>query len=269
LKIIQKYIGVLLLGFLFSATSTPTSSAEYSVQDLIREIPEFEAILVGLKANLPKAEKDFEQLKETALLQWGTYDPTEIYNILAADEVPGVPKSWVTYKSRFNRLIDDITWYKNSISNYEVEIPRMKALLQQLLTPTPTPIPVPTPTPIIVPIPTPNPTPTVTPSPTPEFKFDYVESHQNLKSEISALIKKYPSQKKNLTLYLQKLEKLDPTNESNSTSIEKNLIAIRSKIEVIETIVDQNAKTLNCVNGKKTLKVRDLNPKCPSGYKKR
>jgi hypothetical protein len=82
-------------------------------------------------------------------------------------------------------------------------------------------------------------------------------------------MKKYPSQKKNLTLYIKKLETLDPTNANNSASIEKNLITMRSKIEVIESIVDQNARTLNCVSGKKTLKVRDLNPKCPSGYKKK
>jgi hypothetical protein len=269
LRHIQKYVVALLVGCFLSITSLQTSSADYSVQDLIREIPEFEATLVTLKSNLPKAEKEFAQFKESALLQWGTYDPTEIYNILAADEVPGVPKSWVTYKNRFNRLNDDISWYKNSISNYEAEIPRMKALLQQLLTPTPTPIPipVPTPTPIIVPTPTPLPIPT--PTPTPQFKFDYVESHQNLKSDISALIKKYPSQKKNLSLYLNKLEKIDPTNASNSVSIENNLIDIRSKIEVIESIVIQNARSINCVSGKKTLKVRDLNPKCPSGYKKR
>jgi hypothetical protein len=260
LRVIKASVVVLLASLFISLLSPHSSFAAYTAEDLIREIPEFEETLAILILKLPIEEKRLIEIKMSARNQWGSDDPVEIYQLLSNDATPGVPKGYINYRDNLVKINSSILWLKNQIAIYQIEIPKMKAELERLKAVAV--LPTPTPTPTLTPTPTPTPTPIA------QFQIDYVESHKNLKSEISTLIKRYPSQKKNLAVYLKMLDIINPSDLNGSISIEKNLNDIRSKIEVIESIINQNARTITCVKAKKILKVRDLNPKCPTGYKK-
>jgi hypothetical protein len=55
----------------------------------------------------------------------------------------------------------------------------------------------------------------------------------------------------------------------NISTVELNLAGIESKLDAMKSIYSKIARTITCTKGKKSLKVLDVNPKCPAGYKKK
>ena len=92
-------------------------------------------------------------------------------------------------------------------------------------------------------------------------------TYTRLYSEINSLIRKYPSRKSELNLYLNKIFPFEVINETNIATAELNLAGIASKIISISSTYKKIARTLNCSKGNKTVKVTDVKPACPAGYK--
>ena len=89
-----------------------------------------------------------------------------------------------------------------------------------------------------------------------------------LNLEIDNLIKKYPSKKAELDLYKNKIAIFERIDQKNTVqSAELNLAGIASKIASISATNKKIARTIICTKGNKTLKVTDVKPVCPSGYK--
>jgi len=90
-----------------------------------------------------------------------------------------------------------------------------------------------------------------------------------INSEIDSLIKKYPSQKDYLIGHKKKLTPFETLDQKNIATAEQNLLSMTSKITSIKATYIRIAKAINCVQGKKTLKVVDIKPACPVGFKKK
>jgi hypothetical protein len=88
-------------------------------------------------------------------------------------------------------------------------------------------------------------------------------------SEIDLLMRKYPSQKSNLILYKNKAALFETIDERNLVTAEVNLLGITSKIVSISSTYRKIAISINCSKGNRILKVIDVKPVCPAGYKKR
>lgn len=87
------------------------------------------------------------------------------------------------------------------------------------------------------------------------------------KLEIDELMNKYPSMKSELTLYKNKASLFDQLNEKNLGTAELNLAGLTSKLTSIKLTYVKIARGITCVKGKKTLKIVDVKPMCPAGYK--
>jgi hypothetical protein len=90
-----------------------------------------------------------------------------------------------------------------------------------------------------------------------------------LDAEVDSLMKKYPSMKTELNLYKKKIALFDEINEKNIGTAELNLAGITSKIVSIKATYIKIARSLTCIKGSKTVKVVDVKPVCPKGYKKK
>jgi hypothetical protein len=91
-----------------------------------------------------------------------------------------------------------------------------------------------------------------------------------LNLEIDNLIKKYPSQKAELDLYKNKIALFERIDQKNTVqSAELNLAGIASKIASISATYKKIARTIICAKGTRTVKVTDVKPACPVGYKKK
>ena len=91
--------------------------------------------------------------------------------------------------------------------------------------------------------------------------------YSELSLEIDTLIKKYPSKTSEIELYKKKITLFERIDENNIANVEKNLAGIESKIVAMKLLYSKIARTITCTKEKKSLKVLDVNPKCPAGYK--
>lgn len=87
--------------------------------------------------------------------------------------------------------------------------------------------------------------------------------------EIDSLIKLYPSKKTELILYKNKLALFESINQSNVPTAEVNLKGLATKIEMLKKLYPKLSKSITCTKGKKAVKVKDVKPVCPVGYKKK
>jgi hypothetical protein len=92
-------------------------------------------------------------------------------------------------------------------------------------------------------------------------------SFKRLNSQIDSLIRKYPSQKPNLILYKNKAALFENIDQRNIATAEVNLLGISSKITGISALYKKLARTVTCTKGIRTLKVTDVNPACPTGFR--
>ena len=90
-----------------------------------------------------------------------------------------------------------------------------------------------------------------------------------LSLEIESLIKKYPSKKSEIELYKKKIALFEKIDQANISTVELNLAGIESKLVAMRSIYSKIATTITCTKGKKSLKVVDVKPKCPAGYRKK
>ena len=90
-----------------------------------------------------------------------------------------------------------------------------------------------------------------------------------LSLEIESLIKKYPSKKSEIELYKKKIALFERIDQANISTVELNLAGIESKLVAMRSIYSKITRTITCTKGTKSLKVFDVNPKCPTGYKKK
>jgi predicted nucleic acid-binding Zn-ribbon protein len=90
-----------------------------------------------------------------------------------------------------------------------------------------------------------------------------------LSLEIESLLKRYPSKKSEIELYKKKITLFERIDQVNISTVELNLAGIESKLDAMKSIYSKIARTITCTKGKKSLKVLDVNPKCPAGYKKK
>ena len=101
-----------------------------------------------------------------------------------------------------------------------------------------------------------------------EFRITSAKSkYSGLSIEIDTLMKKYPSKASEIELYKRKIALFERIDETNIANVEKNLAGIESKIVAMRSIYSKIARTITCTKEKKSLKVLDVNPKCPAGYK--
>ena len=91
--------------------------------------------------------------------------------------------------------------------------------------------------------------------------------YSGLSLQIESLLKKYPSKKSEIELYKKKIALFERIDQANISTVELNLAGIESKLVAMRSIYSKIAKTITCTKGKKSLKVLDVNPKCPAGYK--
>ena len=90
-----------------------------------------------------------------------------------------------------------------------------------------------------------------------------------LSLEIESLLKKYPSKKSEIELYKKKIALFERIDQTNISTVELNLAGIESKLVAMRSIYSKIGRTITCTKGEKSLKVLDVNPKCPAGYKKK
>ena len=95
-----------------------------------------------------------------------------------------------------------------------------------------------------------------------------VSSKKELAQRIRDLIKKYPSERKFDALG-QYLSNIEAVNESNYRSVESVIYRVVGDVDAIEERLLNTRTTITCIKGKLTKKVTAVNPKCPSGYKKK
>ena len=90
-----------------------------------------------------------------------------------------------------------------------------------------------------------------------------------LSAEIDSLIKLSPSQKTILNGFKIGISSFKSINESNIDDAEIDLLRTSTKVTELKINYLKNNKTITCAKGKKSIKVKDVNPSCPAGYKKR
>ena len=90
-----------------------------------------------------------------------------------------------------------------------------------------------------------------------------------LEYKIDELGKKFPSQKPILEKYVQSLSVWSDFQFRITGFAEmlKESNRIRTEIDILEVKWNKSKKTISCVKGSKTIKVTDVKPKCPSGYR--
>lgn len=96
-------------------------------------------------------------------------------------------------------------------------------------------------------------------------KFQFAE----LSAEIDSLIKISPSQKAKLNSYKSDISPFKSINESNVDNAEIDILRTSIKVTEIKINYINNSKTITCAKGKKSVKVLDVSPKCPAGFKKK
>lgn len=90
-----------------------------------------------------------------------------------------------------------------------------------------------------------------------------------LSAEIDSLIKISPSQKAKLNSYKIDISPFKSINESNIDRAEIDIWSTAIKVTELKINYLKNSKTITCASGKKSVKVTDVSPKCPSGFKKK
>lgn len=90
-----------------------------------------------------------------------------------------------------------------------------------------------------------------------------------LDAEVDSLMKKYPSMKAELILYKKKIALFANVNQQNLGTAELNLVGLISKLNSVKLTYKKIARGITCVKGNRTLKVVDVKPKCPAGYRKK
>lgn len=290
---------VLLASLFLSLISPQSSSATWTIEDLIYEIPEFEETLAILISKLPIEEKLLNEIKLSARNQWGSDDPEVIYQFLSNDAVPGVPKSYINYRDNLARVNSSILWLKNQISVYQIEIPIMKAELERLK--------------MAAVLPTPTPTPTPAPALcSREGVTIYLASQRYICVDVDGLLKFLPQieGERLLLIKKEKIRVLNKTSEliyllksaskenlRNETRIlvsdaiseisqyeskyrdskitQFDYISADNEVQILEikvasimTISSSQKVTISCKKGKLVKKVTKVKPKCPTGYKK-
>jgi len=88
-----------------------------------------------------------------------------------------------------------------------------------------------------------------------------------LEAEVDSLMKKYPSMKTELNLYKKKIASFANVNPQNLGTVERNLAGLTSQLNRVKLTYEKIARGITCVKGNKLLKVVDVRPKCPAGYK--
>ena len=101
-------------------------------------------------------------------------------------------------------------------------------------------------------------------------EYDQVISdYQNIYARIAALRKEFPSDT-SLASYEAKLRTIPIVLGRELNTARNNYIGAKSKIDAIEAILRKTKKTtISCIKGKTVKKVIGINPKCPTGYKKK
>ena len=90
-----------------------------------------------------------------------------------------------------------------------------------------------------------------------------------LDAEVDSLMKQYPSMKAELILYKKKIALFANLNQQNLGTAELNLVSLISKLNSVKLTYKKIARGITCVKGNRTLKVVDVKPKCPAGYRKK
>jgi hypothetical protein len=93
--------------------------------------------------------------------------------------------------------------------------------------------------------------------------------YSELSLEIDLLLKKYPSKKSEIELYKKKINLFERIDQVNIPTVEVNLAGIESKLVAMKSVYSKIARTITCTKGKVTKKFTAINPKCPTGYKKK
>jgi hypothetical protein len=93
--------------------------------------------------------------------------------------------------------------------------------------------------------------------------------YSELSLEIDLLLKKYPSKKSEIELYKKKINLFERIDQVNIPTVEVNLAGIESKLVAMRSVYSKIARTITCTKGKVTKKFTAINPKCPTGYKKK
>ena len=101
-------------------------------------------------------------------------------------------------------------------------------------------------------------------------EYDQVVSdYQKIFARIAALRREFPSDT-SLAPYEAKLRTIQIVLGRELNTARNNYIGVSSKIDAIEAILRKTQKTtISCLKGKIVKKVTGINPKCPSGYKKK
>lgn len=101
-------------------------------------------------------------------------------------------------------------------------------------------------------------------------EYDQVISdYQKIFARIAALRREFPSDT-SLAAYEAKLRTIQIVLGRDLNTARNNYIGVTSKIDAIEAILRKTQKTtISCLKGKVVKKVTGINPKCPSGYKKK
>ena len=93
--------------------------------------------------------------------------------------------------------------------------------------------------------------------------------YQNLMKRIADLRIKYPFAT-TLSGLQQKMSNLPIIKGSNLSTAKYNIDSVNRSLDQSEVVWSKNQKTtITCIKGKLTKKVTGINPKCPTGYKKK
>jgi hypothetical protein len=90
-----------------------------------------------------------------------------------------------------------------------------------------------------------------------------------LADEIYWLGEKFPSQKSILSKYLKLLNSWTdaPFWLRDYPTMERESGRIRAEVGLLAAKWNKSKKTISCVKGNRVMKVTDVKPKCPSGYR--
>ncbi len=96
-----------------------------------------------------------------------------------------------------------------------------------------------------------------------------MSDYQNLMKRIADLRNKYPFVK-TLPRLQQKMSNLPIAKESDLSTAKYNIESVNRSLDQSEVVWSKNQKTtITCIKGKLTKRVTGINPKCPTGYKKK
>ena len=91
----------------------------------------------------------------------------------------------------------------------------------------------------------------------------------DLEAEISRLGKKFPSQESLLSKYSTIIDSWEnqPSWFRDYPLMERESSRIRTELGILEVKWNKSKKTISCIKASKVIKVTDVKPKCPSGYR--